>query len=98
MENLSRQWDADQQLEDLWVQIRKCQAFADAHDPITDETAVRITVNNHEKSRVFSLAIQEWRKRPETKHTINNMKTAFNLANKERLCSISSSAAGFARK
>jgi hypothetical protein len=28
--------------------IRKCQAFADAHDPITDKTVVRITINNLE--------------------------------------------------
>jgi hypothetical protein len=28
MDNLSRQWDADQQLKDLWAQITKCAAFA----------------------------------------------------------------------
>jgi hypothetical protein len=45
---------------------------------------------------VFTQAIQEWRKMKETNHTITNMKATFNLANKERLPSLSSSTAGFA--
>jgi hypothetical protein len=64
MDNLSRQWDPDQQLEDLWAQIRKCQAFANDFDPITDKTIVRVTINNLEKSGVFTLALHEWRQRP----------------------------------
>jgi hypothetical protein len=96
MDNLSRQWDADQQLEDLWAQITRCAAFAKDHDPITEKTIVRVTINNLEKSGVFTQAIQDWQKMKETDHTITNMKATFNLANKERLQSLSSSAAGFA--
>jgi hypothetical protein len=98
MENLSRQWDPDQQLEDLWAQIRKCQTFAKDFDPITDKTIVRVTINNLEKSGVFTQALHDWRQRPETEHTIKNMKDAFNLANKDRLRSLNSSSAGFAGK
>jgi hypothetical protein len=39
MDNLSRQWDTDQQLEDLWAQITKCAAYAKDHDPITKKTS-----------------------------------------------------------
>jgi hypothetical protein len=96
MDNLSRQWDADQQLEDLRAQITRCAAFAKDHDPITEKTIVCVTINNLEKSRVFTQAIQDWQKMKEADHTITNMKVTFNLANKELLRSLSSSAAGFA--
>jgi hypothetical protein len=96
MDNLSRQWVADQQLEDLWAQITRCAAFAKDHDPITDEKIVHVTINNLEKSGVFTKAIQGWQKMKEANHTIANMKVTFNLANKEHLWSLSSSAAGFA--
>lgn len=96
MENLSRQWAPDQQLEDLWVQIRQCQAYAAAFDPITDKTIVRLTIDNLEKSGVFTQALHDWRQRPDPEHTIPNMKTAFNKANKDRLRSLNSSTAGFA--
>jgi hypothetical protein len=52
MDNLSRQWDANQQLEDPWAQIMKCKAFAKDHYPITEKTIVRVTINNLEKSEV----------------------------------------------
>jgi hypothetical protein len=80
MDNLGRQWDPNQQLEDLWAQICKFQAFANNFDPITDKTIVRFTINNLEKSGVFTLALHEWRQCSETDHTIINMKAAFNLA------------------
>jgi hypothetical protein len=96
MDNLSRKWDADQQLEDLWAQITRCAAFAKDHDPITEKTILRVTINNLKKSGVFTQAIQDWRKMREADHTITNMKVSFNLANKECIRSLSSSAAGFA--
>jgi hypothetical protein len=89
MDNLSRQGDASQQLEDLWAQIIKCKAFAKDYDPITKKTILRVTINNLEKSGVFTQAIQDWRKLKEADHTIANMKTTFNLANKEAASSIS---------
>jgi hypothetical protein len=97
MDNLSRQWDANQQLEDLWAQITKYAAFAKDHDPITEKKFVCVTINNLEKSGIFTQAIQDWREMKEADHTIANMKMTINLSNKERLWSLSSSAAGFAR-
>lgn len=98
MENLSRQWDPAQQLEDLWAQISKCQTFSKDFDPITDKTVVRITITNLEKSGVFTQALHEWRQRPDTEHTITNMKSSFNQANRDRLRTLNSSTAGFAGK
>jgi hypothetical protein len=43
MEDLKRSWHPDQPLEDLWKQLRRCQAFALPHDPISDATACWFT-------------------------------------------------------
>jgi hypothetical protein len=64
LKNLHRTWSAEQPIEDLWKQIRKCRTFAAPTDPISEPTAVRAGLQNLEKSGLFTDAIRDWRKRP----------------------------------
>jgi len=96
MQELKRQWHPDQPLEDLWKQIRRCQAFAAGHDNISEQTAIREAVINLEKSGVFHDALKDWRRRPDAEQTMANLQADFNRADKERRRSMTSQDAGFA--
>ena len=92
---MSAQWSPTQPLEDLLKQVRKAQAFARHHDPISDLKALRSLTTNLEKSGVFTEALREWRKRPTIEKTMANFHTHFDSANKERLRSITANDAGY---
>jgi hypothetical protein len=94
--NLHREWNSEQPLEDLWKQIRKCMVLAQPINPISDSTAVRAVLANLERSGQFTDAIDRWRLRPAVEHTFTNLKTAFNLADKERHRKLTSLTGGFA--
>jgi len=96
LEELNREWGTDQPIEDLWKQIRKCRVFASNNDPISEATAVRASIQNLERTGVFSDAIKDWRKRPDADRTLPNLQSAFNLANKERLRTLTIRDGGFA--
>lgn len=95
MKDLERAWNADQPLEDLWSQIKRCMTFAAQTDPISELTAVRSALENLENTGLFTDAILRWRLRPEVEHTLANLKTAFNRADKERKRLMTSKSAGF---
>jgi len=96
MQHLQAQWHPDQPLEDLWKQLRRCQAFAMEHDAISDATAIREAILNLEKSGVFTDTLKDWRRRPQAEHTIVNLHADFNRADKERRRTTTSSDAGYA--
>jgi hypothetical protein len=81
---MNREWSPTQPLEDLWNQIMECRRFATAHDPISEAAAIRSAVNNLENSGVFTDALKEWRRKPVLEQTWDNLKTAFEQADKER--------------
>jgi hypothetical protein len=96
IKDLQAQWSPSQPLEDLWKQVRRCQAFALAHDPITDMTAMREIMTNLENSGVFTEALKDWRAKSEADKTLPNMRTHFNKADKERLRAMTTKEAGYA--
>jgi hypothetical protein len=94
--DLHRAWSTEQPIEDLWKQLRACIVFAHAIDPISEATAVRAATQNLEKTGVFTVAIKDWRKLTPNQHTIAQLKTHFNQADKERHRNLTSRDAGFA--
>jgi hypothetical protein len=97
-QNLSRQWNPEQPLEDLWKQINTCQKIAShSAEKITDATVIRLTLNNLEESGVFHHNIRNWRRRPTVEHTLLNLKAHFNAADIERIRLRSSKSAGYAQ-
>ena len=93
--SMDNPWSPAQPLEDLFKQVRKAQAFARLHDPISDLTAIRSITTNLEKSGVFPDALKKWRERPAVDHTLANVQTHFQTANKERLRHLTSSQGGY---
>ena len=93
---LSADWNPDNPMEDLWNRIHEVQRFAEAgNDPIPDTTAVRLTLPVLEKTGVFSLATEDWRKKDDAEWTLENFKTLFTKANKERRRKLTAQSAGF---
>lgn len=88
-------WSPEQPLEDLFNQVRKAQAFAQPHDPISDLKAIRSVTTNLEQSGVFHDALKKWRAKPSADKTWNNLVTHMTAANKERLRELTSNQAGY---
>jgi hypothetical protein len=49
MANMHQDWSPSTPLEALFEQIRKCRAFVEDTDPISESTAVRAIIQNLEK-------------------------------------------------
>lgn len=96
--NMNRQWDPTQPIEDLWNQIKDCQAYAEPHDPISNAHAIRAAINNLEASGVFTEALRKWRDRPIVEHTWDRLTADFNKADKERNRHLTTKHLGFANK
>jgi hypothetical protein len=94
-ENLHREWSPDHPLEDLFEQVRQCQAFAAETDPISDPTAVRAIIHNLEKSGLFTDAIRDWRKRTDADKTLQNLRIDFTQADRERQRQLTTTTAGY---
>ena len=92
---LEAQWSPIQPLENLWSQIIQAQLYAAAHDPISEQTAVRAAITNLTNSGVFTDALKDWRKRPAAQQTWVNVVIDFNLADTERLRVLTSAQAGY---
>ena len=89
-------WNPDDPLEDLWVRISEARLFAEAaSEPITELTAISLTLVVLEKTGVYSPGIADWRKRPEADWTLSNFKQDFNRVDKERLRILTATSAGF---
>ena len=73
-----------------------CRLFADGIDPISEATAVRAAVQNLECTGICLNAVKDWRKLPDATHTLPQLKSHFNRANKERQRHLTASDAGFA--
>lgn len=86
----------DDPLEDLWLRITNCQEFATAAlEPITDATAIRLTMAVFDQTGVYDHACLTWRGKDPVEHTMANFKTHFNAANLERRRRLTAGAAGF---
>jgi hypothetical protein len=94
-DNLHRQWNGSQPIEDLWAQIRICRIIAADVEPISEATAVRVGFQNLENTGLFFEASRDWRKRPLVEWTLLNLQTDFNLANTERKQQLTAKSASY---
>jgi len=92
---LSAEWNPDDPIEDVWIRIRDCQAFAAPIEPITNNAAIRLTLTVFEKTGVFATAVDKWRDKPIADHTLPIFTAHFNFENKERLRKLTAQTAGF---
>ena len=96
LEEMGRPWDPNTPTITVFNQARKCRDFATAGgDAISDANSIRICLEAFQKSGVMDEAIKDWRKLPTANRTWANMPAHFLNANKERLRTITTSAAGF---
>jgi len=88
---LSASWNPDDPIKDLWLCISNARAIAEcANEPITIETAMRLTLSTLEKTGVFETALHDWRVKDDADKTYDNFQEHFTLENDECLCFASS--------
>jgi hypothetical protein len=58
---LSVDWCVDDSIQDIWVRIHDCQAFAPTTAPIANSAVIHLTLGVFERTGVFALAINKWR-------------------------------------
>jgi hypothetical protein len=93
---LSAEWSPDDAIEDLWLRIREIQRFALAgQEPISDSTALRLTLEVLEKTGVFLSATERWREQDEATWTLPSFQLHFTRADKERRRKLTAQTAGY---
>uniref|UniRef100_A0A7S2VD11 Uncharacterized protein n=1 Tax=Entomoneis paludosa TaxID=265537 RepID=A0A7S2VD11_9STRA len=86
----------DDPLETLWLKIATCRLFATrAQEPISEATAMRLTLIVFDNTGVFEMACDLWRRKADADKTYHNFKSHFNAENAERLRRITAQNAGF---
>jgi hypothetical protein len=91
---LSSHWNPNNPIEEVWIQIQSCQAFAAPFEPITNNAAIRLTLTAFEKTGVFASAVNKWHNKPAADHTLPIFIAHFNFKNKERLRKLTARTAG----
>jgi len=94
-DRLTAPWSANAPIEELWDQIRIARTIAEGLDTITEPTAIRAATKILEDTGVFTQALLDWRKRPSAEHTMANLLSHFNAADKERLRALTIHQAGY---
>ena len=95
-DKLSEPWNPDEPIESLWERITTVRYYAEqAQEPITEATALRLTIAMFEKTGVLQDAIDIWRRKPTAQQTLVNFKEHFTTENKERIRKITSKTAGY---
>jgi hypothetical protein len=85
-------WDTSQPIETLWRRFNLCTQF----DPDMPPTkAVRVAATVIEQSELFPEDIRDWKRRPLADQTMENLRVAFNRANRERLRQATTANAGY---
>ncbi|CAB9496446.1 hypothetical protein SEMRO_5_G004200.1 [Seminavis robusta] len=85
MQRMNVPWSPSEPIHKLFTQINKARAFARNNDPISEAAAIRSAAINLEKTGVFRLALQEWRRRPAAERDWSTFQRHFKAANKERI-------------
>jgi hypothetical protein len=82
---LETPWDPTTPIENVFTNAKRCRDIAEAGgDPMSDAHIMRGLSRVFEKSGIFPTAIHEWKIKPAAENTLNNFKTHFINANKER--------------
>ena len=93
---LAAEWNPDDPIEDLWKRITDAQRFATrAGKPITNATAMQLTLGVLERSGVFATAAHKWCAKTTAEQTMVNFQSHFNFENKERIHQLTATGAGY---
>ena len=84
----------DDPLETLFERIITVQQIAPEFAPISDATAITLTLKAIEATGVFATAIHEWRSMIPANQTMANFRLHFDRANQERIRLLPTAAAG----
>jgi hypothetical protein len=84
----------DDPLETVWARIITVQQAAPAFAPITDATAITLTLTVFENTGVYNTAVSKWRDKLAAEQTMVNFRLHFDKANKERRHRLTISTAG----
>ena len=84
----------DEPLETVWERIITVQQLAPATAPISDGTAITLTLQALEATGVFTIAIREWRLALHALQTMVNFRLHFDRANRERIRLLPAAAIG----
>ena len=94
--DLGRAWNLEDPIVNLWSRVTECQRLAlDGNAPISEIEAVNAVLNIMEATGVFSLAVENWRLRPEDTWTMALFETVFTAADTERMRRLTAGLAGF---
>jgi hypothetical protein len=91
-EELKSPWSTTDPIDVLWAKTTRCHLFDLTIPPAK---LVRDTLTILEKTGVFTDDVKHWNRRPAAEQTFENLKTAFNMANAERLLSTTTENAGY---
>ena len=93
---LSAAWNPDEPIEDLWLCISNAQTLAtSAGKPISNASAMRLTLLALESTGVFNSALHDWHIKNEANKMLDNFKFHFNSKNEEWLCKLTAQMAGY---
>jgi len=95
---LEAEWNPDNPIEDLWHRISEAHRIATAGgDPISEATAIRLTLNALEAAGVYSNTTDRWHeeKPNEATWTMAEFRARINHANKERQRKLTATQAGY---
>ena len=84
LEAIKTPWQPPTPIENLFTQLKKCQAFSIlGNDAITGACKIRTGVALIEVTPFFATACREWRAKPAATKTYINFQSHFRLAEKE---------------
>ena len=89
---LEAPWNTTDPIEVLWAKTAACSAFDTTIPP---DKLVCVTSGVIEATGLFTEDIKQWKRCIPQKQTMDNLKLAFNQANKERLTQATTARAGY---
>jgi hypothetical protein len=93
---LSTPWNPDDPIVDVWNRIAKAREFAAfAQEPISEGTAITLTLYEFEKVGVMATATEAWRNLPREQQTLAQFKLHFNRAEEARARLLTAKTAGY---
>lgn len=84
----------DDPLEATWMKITNVQHAVATTAPITDATAITLTLTAFKETGVYDVDVLEWKRKPEADKTMANFRDHFDAADRERRLNITAGAAG----
>lgn len=93
---LSDQWNPDAPIEELWCRIKEARRIATAaHDDITENATINLTLTMFEKSGLLADATRAWRLQPTSDWTLARFTNDITAANRERLRQTTARSVGY---